>query len=118
MSEQEAKRQAAKPGRCRRLGPSEIARHYGVTRQTVYNWRRRPDFPAEVEPGRWALKNLGEWRRKEAGRQLGHRGAAVTQFREGRTISEVSRSIGVSRTTIRRWLRASGDLIDREETHG
>lgn len=51
---------------------AEIAAHFGVSTQRVYQWIARPDFPqpiAHLSVGRiWRAADVREWARRRPGR--------------------------------------------------
>jgi transposase-like protein len=96
----------------------DICQHYGISRGNFAYWRRQEDFP---KPLTWSKNGGGVWPRADvrAWVQAFRAGSpetrakrvdCVRRYREGATISALSRKHGVDRKTVRRWLSAAGAL--------
>jgi len=42
----------------------DLAAVLGVSRQRVYQWAQKPDFPPQIRRGRWSATQVIKWRNK------------------------------------------------------
>lgn len=98
----------------------DIAEQYAVTRQTVHNWAKLPGFPKpnKVGPREWDADAVKAWKQGQAHPRQGRRARAPGIFLETGSVSQVARSLGVSRRTARRWLVDLGYLTREEAQDG
>lgn len=68
-----------------------VAEHFGVSRQTVTEWKRRPGFPEQTKRGLYSLVRIEKWTRENGvGR---HKGAAAGTGPDGQTLADYNKQL-------------------------
>lgn len=87
----------------------EIAADQDVSRQTVAEWKRRPDFPAKTKTrGWWNLDRIGEWCKKNCvGKYRQGNEPRIKESDENRTLAEANRKL--------RWEQRETERLKKEK---